>query len=590
MNKNYFRSVAVVLSITSLAATISCKDYLELEPVASTDVAFVFSSVSGATSALIGTYDPLSGDNTYGQRLSSYYQVDTDELRVSGDVDNGRRGIGRYALSSGNTELLIPWNTLYLGVERANVCIRNIPESDIYKSGSATDQAAMKRLYGEALTLRAQYLYELIRNWGDVPAPFQPASATADLNLPNTDRDATYDRLLADLEEAAQLVPWRSAAGTSDERITKGAVKALRARIALARGGFALRSDGQVSRGSNYEQYYQIARQECSDIIRSGEHTLNSSFERLFKNMNELRVDNSEILFEAAMSGVSAASDSKLGYYTGPRIDNLSRYGGSNPGLNVLPTYLYAFDSVDTRRNVSVTYYAVNAQNQQSPVVLNVLTDGKFRRDWRVPLLTGTAQYLGINWPIIRYADVLLMFAEAQNELASPTTAFEGTTPVQAFELVRRRAFVGNLGRVGTTPTGKADFFTALVNERYLEFGGEGIRKYDLLRWNLLGPKLAQARADIEELRNGTGRYANYPLALYFRRNGEAFQTNSLYRPSPATAPPNTATVNWRAGIAATYAAAVGESFVPGKSELLPIPQVAIDTNTNPNFVQNPGY
>ncbi|GAB3831418.1 RagB/SusD family nutrient uptake outer membrane protein [Hymenobacter jeollabukensis] len=596
MNRNNLRSAAVALAMVSLTGTFACKDFLDVEPISSTDTSFVFSSVSGATSAVIGAYDPLSGDSGYGQRLSSYYQVDTDDMRCSGEVDNGRRGIARYALTPGNTELLGPWNTLYTGVERANVCIRNIRDSELFKNGSAADKAAMGRLLGESLTLRAQYMYELIRNWGDVPAPRLPAAATADLKVSNEDRDMTYDLLLEDLREAADLVPWRSALGSGDERMTKGAVKALRARIALARGGFALRSDGQVRRGSNYQQYYTIARQECSEIMQSGQHALNPNFEALFRGLNELRIDNSEVLFEVAMAGGSAASDSKLGYYTGPRLDNGSRYGGSNPGLNVLPNYLYAFDSLDTRRDVSVTYYSVNAASRQQPVVLNVLTDGKFRRDWRAPLLTGSSQYLGINWPIIRYADVLLMFAEAQNELADPSTPFNGKTAVQALEDVRRRAFRGNTGRIGTTPTTKTAFFDALVNERYLEFGGEGVRKFDLIRWNMLGEKLSQARAEITSLRDRTGRYANYPTVLYWRQNGDLFQlyspsanSSALYRPAPASAPAGyTSSVNWTSGIGATYSTAVGESFITGKSELLPIPQVAIDTN--PNLRQNPKY
>ncbi|MCH5716642.1 RagB/SusD family nutrient uptake outer membrane protein [Niabella hibiscisoli] len=94
----------------------------------------------------------------------------------------------------------------------------------------------MQRLYGEALTLRAQFYFELIRNWGDVPASFIPSIDQPNLFLEKTDRDVIYDSLIADLKRAEDLVPWRTEV-SSDERITKGAVKALRARLALYSGG-----------------------------------------------------------------------------------------------------------------------------------------------------------------------------------------------------------------------------------------------------------------------------------------------------------------------------------------------------------------
>jgi hypothetical protein len=592
MNKLFRRRAALTLAIASLGGTFSCKDYLEVPPVSTVDTQYVFSSLDGTTSALIGAYDLLSGDQTYGQRLSSYYPYDSDDIQVSGGttLDQGRRGIARFVLDPNNTELLAPWNALYQGVERANVCIANIPKSPLYTNGTAAEQAAMKAMYGEALTLRAQYLFELIRNWGDVPAPFEPAAATPDLRLPNAPRDATYERLLSDLATAAPLVPWRSQAGTASERITRGAIKALRARIALYRGGYSLRSSGTVERGSNYQQYYEIARSECADIIVSGEHSLNPNFQTLFKNVNELRVDNSEIMFEVAMGGAAGSSDSKLGYYTGPKIDPSSRYGQGNPGINPLPTYFYAFDSVDTRRDVTITYYSIGSTNLQSPAPLFSLTDGKFRRDWRVPLLPGTVQYLGYNWPLIRYADVLLMFAEAQNELAGPTATF-GTaainTPKLALEAVRTRAFRGNTGRIGTTPTDKGGFFNMLVNERLLEFGGEGIRKYDLLRWNLLGQKIAEARTNLLALKNDS---LTKPSQIYYKQVGEGMQLTSFYKPRRATVPTGfrTTPVQWLRNISTTGIGAYASGFTPGKSELLPIPQVVIDNNRN--LRQNPNY
>jgi hypothetical protein len=605
-------SVAVLLAGAAGLAS-SCKNYLDIEPTALTTTAATFSTVSGATSAVLGAYDPLSGDNTYGTRISMYYPYDTDELiGSSGTFDTGRRGIARYKAYASNTEIINPWNNLYQGVERANVCIKYIPQMALYTTGTSADTATLHRLYGEALTLRAQYYYELIRNWGDVPAQFAPSSYDQDFNLPNADRNQTLATLITDLATAEKLVPYRSGAGITNERITKGAVKALRARLALQRGGYALQGN-TMTRAADYATYYAIARQECLELMNQRrEHTLNPSYSDLWLGVNQQRHDTyNEIIFEVGMAGSTATGDSKLGYYNGPRLQNSPIYGSTQGAVTAVPTYFYAFDSTDVRRDITIApYQYANGANVQSGVALNTIYDGKFRRDWHNPPLPGTNNYLGYNWPLIRFADVLLMFAETENELNGPTTAARN-----ALLEVRTRAFGGNATRaaLGLNTGSKADMFTAIVNERLLEFGAEGIRKYDLLRWNLLADRLATTKANLNLLRQGAAPYQNVPQYQYYRIvNGVVQWQRSFYRPSPAntTAPTGTTRVNWRQGIDATYVAnlqpngtaltigttpvtsagtGMAAEYVPGQGkELLPIPQTTLDTD--PAIKQNFGY
>ncbi|RZK29019.1 MAG: RagB/SusD family nutrient uptake outer membrane protein, partial [Hymenobacter sp.] len=584
---------------------LSACNYLDIEQVATNTTEATFSTVAGATSALIGTYDLLSGDQVYGTRVSMYFPYDTDEMISSGGTgyDAARRGITRYKAFPSNTEIINPWNNLYQGVERANICIQQIPASPIYNSGSAADTAAMHRLHGEALTLRAQFMYELVRNWGDVPAQFTPSVSGQDFNLPNADRDATLKRLIDDLAIAEKLVPYRSGAGIANERITKGAVKALRARIAMQRGGYSLHGY-QMTRNADYLDYYRIARQECLELMsRRTEHTLNPSFDNLWRSVNALTHDPSnEILFEVGMSGSTATGDSKLGYYNGPRMNSSTTYGTSSGAVVVVPTYFYAFDSLDVRRDITVAPYAIGATNLQSAVPLagtTAIYDGKFRRDWHVPALPGVSNYLGYNWPLIRFADVLLMYAEADNELNGPNT-----TNQAAFMEVRTRGFGGNAAKAtaGVNLTSKAAMFNAIVNERLLEFGSEGIRKYDLLRWNMLGSKINEAKANLALMQAGSPPYTNVPATMYYTVvNGVIRWNRSFYRPAPATAPTGTTSVAWRSSVSAAYVSnlqpqgtvvvigtttttsggtGLAAEYVPGQGkELLPIPQTTIDTD-----------
>jgi hypothetical protein len=586
-------SAYILTAALALSAVTSCKDYLDVNPVSSFGPDYVFSNVTNATKAVIGAYSSLGGDAGYGIRVSMYYAYDNDEMMGQGGTpfpDNERRDIAHFNVQPSNTQLANPFNQMYAGIERANICIHYIPKMDMYTGGTESEKRDLRALHGEALALRAQFYYELIRNWGDVPAQFVPSSFAGDLFIPKTDRDVIYEQILADLAEAAQLVPWRGESGSvGNERISQGAVRALRARIALARGGFSLRKDKTMKRGSNFASYYQIARDETNAIIQQGAHKLNPSYEAVFRNAlcAHTSEPNGEILWEVGMTGGnSGTGDSKLGYYNGPRWD-----GRGNGALTILPTYFYSFDEDDKRRDVMCAPYNINANFTIAGRGLHEIVDGKFRRDWikNPDALTSTAQYFGVNWPMIRYADVLLMFAEAENELNGPTAA-----AYDAINQVRRRGF----GKPITTPDASVDlsgltketFFDAIVKERSLELGGEGVRKYDLIRWNMLAQKINETKAALAAMAAGTAPYDVLPTTMYYQANATSLVwLNSFYETQPGSPPAGSASVVWIGNnINTTILTYYAASFTPGKSELLPIHTSIIDANKN--LSQDYGY
>ncbi len=586
--RSTYNLLIVILVLSSAALLSSCKKYLNLSPVSSFGPETVFGTVPNAQKAVFGAYQEMAGDQGYGIRVSMYYPYDNDVMMgAGGDGDNDRRDIGRYNLTSGNAQLAKPFNQMYEGIERANQCIKYIPQMDLYNSGTPTQQAELRRLYGEALTLRAQYYFELVRNWGDVPAQWVPSADEPDLFLAKTDRDSIYDHILDDLKTAEDLVPWRSGVSAlgdaNDERITKGAVKGLRARIALFRGGYSLRRDNQMERGSNYLDYYKIADEECASIIQSGEHALDPSYRDLWQNWVDAHTIDpyGEVMFQVAMSGGTSATDSKLGKYNGP-----------NGSLTPLPTYFYMFDSVDSRRDVTLAPFKINNDNSLSAQSITGLYDGKFRRNWfsnPSADISNQSQYFGIDWPILRYSDVLLMYAEAENEINNGPTA----AAMDAFMQVRKRAYAGHEDMAGTPPMDKQGFFDAIVNERALEFGSEGIRKYDLIRWNLIASKLTETKAALAAMAAGQPPYDNLPTTMYYIPNSDPANyidwASSFYEPAAPSGPPGSTSVTWisssvNTGNFSLYA----EGFKPNHSELLPIPQQSIDAN--PNLTQDYGY
>ncbi|HLG40311.1 MAG TPA: RagB/SusD family nutrient uptake outer membrane protein [Chitinophagaceae bacterium] len=589
-----YRSItAAIVTALVVVGVSSCKKYLDVQPVSSATPDYVFSNFDNAYKAVLGTYASLTGDQGYGIRISMYYPYDNDEMMGQSGAfgDNERRDIAHYNAAPGNTQLYNPYSQLYQGIERANLCIYYIPQMDLYTNGTDEEKKQLKRLHGEALTLRAQYYFELIRNWGDVVAQWQPSGFETDLFKAKTDRDTIYDRLLSDLATAETLVPWWSEV-TKDERITQGAVRGLRARIALYRAGWSLRSDGNLKQGSNPAQYYQIVKDECNSIIASSHHSLNSSFQSVFKDniCGHTIEPNGEVVWEVAMAGGnSGLGDSKLGYYNGPRYNNTG-----NSALVILPTFFYLFDSTDLRRDVTIAPYFINQNYTLAGRALSSVPDGKFRRDWTAnPALVNTAaQYMGMNWPLIRYSDVLLMLAEADNELNNgPTTA-----AYNAVNMVRRRGY----GKPITIPDATVDlpaglsetaFFDAIVKERSLELASEGHRKYDLIRWNLLAQKLAETKTQLAAMAARQAPYDVLPLNMYYKTGQTTMQwAGSFYQNIVTTTPTGYTAVAWvgtgiTTGIITNQFAAKFES---GKSELLPFPTKEIESNRN--LVQNPKY
>ncbi|WP_223599642.1 RagB/SusD family nutrient uptake outer membrane protein [Chryseobacterium sp. GVT01B] len=611
MNKNKFSSL--FLSLAFVVTLNSCSEYLEVENLSNTAEKQQFDSAPDTFAALVGVYNSAMGDNTYGQRMNLILSQSGDDFRTSGDYNaNDRRGVSCFGAVPTNTELLRPFLDTYAGIERANLVIKNIPLSPVYQTGSAADKKLMDRYLGEALTLRAMFYFDLIKNWGDVPFQDKPSADLPSVYLPKTDRDIIYDQILEDLAKASALVPWKSEGGTTAQRLSKAAVKGLRARIALARAGYSLRRSPQLMvQGTNPQKYYQIAYDECKEIINSGQHKLNPSYEGLFRSLHTNSPDTTnEIIFAVGAFGGNSRTDSKIGYYNGLRHDDSD--WKSAGGISAIPTYFYEFGKNDLRRDVNIAIFRVSTSKQEDLQTSINWNDGKFRKSWTS--ITGTSQNLGIDWPLLRYADILLMFAEADNQLHSAPSQ----EAIDAVMAVRQRAYAGNPGQVGTIPTSKNQFFQYIVQERLLEFGGEGLRKYDLIRWNLLETKINETRQKLTDFMNGTGAYANVPEYIFYKKPASTVvnyvptktaQQNVLdmdiyvnginkadvfYNPNQSVATPSGYTkINWRLAMTQPYingdpVKSYAYYFQPNKKELLPI---ALDViNSNYNLTQDYGY
>lgn len=630
----------------------SCKKYLSPASISTFDPSIAFSNLPNTKAALMGAYMSLAGDYGYGIRASYYYPYDDDCIMGGGaGLDQARHQEAHYTIQAGNADIVNTFNQFYAGIERANNCIYYIPLMPQYATGSTADQTELRRMLGESYILRAQFYFELVRIWGDVPAPWVPSSFSTNLFIGQTSRDTIYAHILDDLNTAKGLMAWRTQASSTDERFTKGTAMALRAKVALFAGGYSLRHDGTLKRPSNYLDFYKITKAECDTLIaHRDQHTLFSSFQSLWKDVIDAHkaMDASgELIMQVAMAN-GTNSDSKLGCQNGTKINGV----GGALGI-VLPTYFYQFDSTDLRRDVTVVPFEVVQDNYGRGHNINSLYDGKFRRDWvtspsyyqssgvtsgATPVTLTAAsnssiQNMQLNWPLIRFSDVLLMDAEADNEINNGPSA----AAVSYWKEVNLRAHGGNAAQVPTAPTDHDGFFKLLVRERSLEFGGEGIRKYDLIRWNLLAKAIAETKANLVLLANKTPVNMNqltyqapqpdytlgaslpdslFSLYSIVTTSGSTFNlqptptTSTVYTSSYYTAPTSAAAImaklaltygpiktltsfklSWRgySSITTTYSNYYGYGFVTGQSELYPFPTASLDANPNLR-PQNPGY
>ncbi|MCD7935497.1 MAG: RagB/SusD family nutrient uptake outer membrane protein [Tannerellaceae bacterium] len=498
---------------------ISCNDMLDGGTGSSIDDATLYSSEILAEQAMYGILISFAETNSYRGRYIPYYGINTDSETYSGynqGTGDRRSRLTGYDATPDNQEMNVntgPWAKMYEGIERANLCI-----DGIRTHGDWENNEALAQILGECITLRAVLYADLLKAWGDVPYRFEPLT-TETMYLAKTDRDEIYKKLIDDLEEAAGLVAWPNATSTTTtvERINKAFVKALRARLCLAAAGYGQRPEGGRRRSNDadlsVDKMYAIALQECRDIINSQTCTL-GDFETTFKELSgEVNTAGRESLWEIPF----APGRGRVVYTYGIKHNTVDKYTSIAQGGGVRPTanLFYDYDSKDIRRDITcIPYYWNNGKQELRSV--KEWYFGKYRYEWMSRVPSGDSDD-GVNWQYMRYADVLLMAAEAGNELnGGPTDEAK-----EYFRMVRARAFHAADQTEKVTDyinslTTKDDFFYALTEERKWEFAGEAVRKQDLIRWNMLGEKMKETKERLSDLQKREGEYSDLANKVYY--------------------------------------------------------------------------
>ena len=465
------------ITLLSLAVILhGCDRFLTQEPKDFLSPELSYDSRESLEKALAGVYDMLGHRNLYGGYFLYYCGFDADD----GHYSRNSPAVGAHVYNFSSTDITVysVWESLYKGVSRANMLLKNVDRNP------EIDETFRGRIRGEALCLRAYYYFLLVTLWGDVPLLTEPVTDADRILVERTDSKKVYGQILSDLTEAEDLVQDITEIGHGG-RISKSAVRGIAARVCLHMAGHPLLDT------SKYEDARNWALKVMED--RTAGHELAENYSDIFIRYAKDEYDIKESIWEVEFYGTDGSEYGETtmnGRSTGPtsNSEKIGKCLGMVYATGTLWDKYPSDDATDTRKTWNIACFTYNLDGTKKMLTgksypsLFYRFAGKFRREyWPHPESSNTS----INFPLLRYADVLLMFAEAENALNGPTQA-----AVDAVNAVRRRALDKScdLNAADVTEeerSGKEAFLKAIQDERSRELCFEGLRRGDLIRWGI---------------------------------------------------------------------------------------------------------
>lgn len=468
-----------IVAAASIVSFPSCKKLLETQPTDFLSPDEFFSSKENLTAALTGVYGTLKNNALYGDNYQHLITATTDELvyATSGNVPK----IPWYNATSADAQVASVWATLYTGVDRANVVLANLNTP----TNITADEK--RHIEGETRFLRAYYYFMLTQWYGDVPLRIKPTQSPGETNMAFTPSKEVYDWVIDEMVAAEGLLSDQKATAFDyTERVTQTAVQAILARVCLYAAGEPV----------NDTRRYADAAKWAREVINSGLHKLNPDYTQVFKLQCKDQYDAAykESIWEVGFNVNTATPEQSSPGQVRVGIPTSSDVAGKNDGrLFVYPRLYRTYESFafttttnapsdaspDQRRDwcvASFKYSGGDATNApaQNAVAYNLYYTrypGKWRRsEENAPRI---ATQSPTNYPVVRYADVLLMLAEAENEL----NGFPTPEAIGLVNQVRGRAYgklTGNKIITGITVTNQGTGYTTAPEVTITGEGGTG--------------------------------------------------------------------------------------------------------------------
>ena len=483
----------IFYTIITAITLVACSD-LDIKPDGINTAENLFETEQDAEAAVNAMYASMQTHDVYNQFMEVVQSQGTDDAewgygRNTSNVN--KLQMDKFQFDASSDLIYRFWENHYKNINRTNIVLDRVSEMSI-------DNEIKSRFLGEAHFLRAMMYFNMVRLFGKVPLVTEPTTALEGLEVSRTSVDSVYQLIINDLIVSESSLP----AQYSPEdygRPTSGAATALLAKVYL----------------TNRE--YGKAKEAASAVMDLGLYELWPSYEQVFDIANE---NVGESIFEIQFVGTggtdASVSSSYQGFFKPPASVQAPEEGGfagfgDNP---VTENHYNIYAEGDERRDVNVLYVPGAPSSVQFPYYVNKYQD---------PQATTVADG-GNNYYILRYADVLLMYAEAENELNGASVE-----AYHAFNQVRRRGFGYPIEVASpadlTAGLSKEQFRDSLMVERRREFAFEGQRRFDLLRWGKLKEAMAVQDPSIMVL----DKHVLFPIPEQERLVNELLDQNDDY-------------------------------------------------------------
>lgn len=510
-----------IILLAALLLLGSC-DFLDKEPTSATSDTYLKTETE-ATSFLKGIYAIITQQSYYGGNY--FYLVGGDDLEHYGGSGRAPLNGGLICNNATSSDSYVTsfWYTLYAGVNRANILLSQIEDIKDMKP------ANLKRYTAEARFLRAFYYFNLVECWGDVPFYTEPVLDVKNLLRAVTPRATIYDFICKEMEESAEDLPTASALGYEPGRVSKSAAWGILARVYMFRAGEFHRMKVAENKAET-KKYFTEAGKFAKMVMTQG-HGLAPNYWDYFIDQCADRYNTTanESIWEAEFAGDgkgTLSTEGRIGNIIGIQAPDLSSktdyVGSKDPGFGYAFFWstpklyeLYTSNNDIKRMNWSIAPFRYTQSEKGGPVDGREFEKGKLaevkKQYWDQSFQYGetdskskigdrektsaTSMYdrncgkwrreyeadkknknlTAINFPILRYSDVLLMIAECENETHSQPT----TEAYNCINEVRKRAGISKLPQNLDTE----DFRQAVKDERAMELCFEMTRRFDLIRW-----------------------------------------------------------------------------------------------------------
>lgn len=518
MKNNITKLAIFFFSITTL---LGCSEYLDSDSKSAWKEEKFYSNKQQANIAIAGIYSQLANDQMYGNSFNVLMEGGTDETYTN---DGGPTwDEAKYNFNSSSVPIKNVWLNFYSCIHLANQFEKNIKPS-IYSTVEEYNAVLAKAYFMRA------FCYFNLANWfGPVPLRLVPITSQKDNIMAASPVADVYKQVEKDLLFAAEHLLHANNAKYLPGEPNKMAAHGMLARLYLKMGGYQpyLSPVEANCYLENNQQYFKKAQDQCEIVMNDGWHQLNASYRDHFLTYLQDKYDLKESLFEISFGNLELTGlhvSGRLGNINGVRFFGTADIPRGFCKINAGHVLYNKYPLEDLRRPWNIAGFANNYTISSSSYTMTYFFDtplnqfyapGKFRRwepkdieklktDTRLingeyTILNNTtgsatdANFTSINFPILRYSDILLMHAEACIGGKNGTEAASAAA-LNSLNLVKKRAglddYSGSLAH--------NDFFEEIVDERLRELCFEGLRKQDLIRWNLLEKKLAESNLAIK--------------------------------------------------------------------------------------------